>query len=84
MRAVGASGEVVWQDAAGLVPVPLIVQRDGRLGLFVAEAGTARFVALPGAQEGRPARSELPPDTEVVVRGQARLQDGDSLSVTRE
>jgi len=81
---VGASGEVVWQDAAGLVPVPLIVQRNGRLGLFVAEAGIGRFVPLPGAQEGRPASSELPPDTLVVVRGQARLKDGDRLSVTRQ
>jgi len=81
---VGASGEVVWPGAAGLVPVPLIVQREGRLGLFVAEAGSARFVPLPAAQEGRPARSELPPDTLVVVRGQARLQDGDRLSVTRQ
>ena len=81
---IGASGEVVWLDAAGLLPVPLIVQRGGALGVFIADAGRARFVELPTAQEGRPARADLPPDTLVVVRGQARLQQGDELTITRQ
>lgn len=82
---IGTSGEVVWQVAGGLLPVPLIVQRDGRLGVFVAQGTTARFVPLPGAQEGRPAPAgDLPADTPVVVRGQSRLQDGDALNVTRQ
>lgn len=79
---IGTSGEVVWRDAAGLLPVPLIVQRDGRLGVFVAEDGRARFVALPAAQEGRPARADLPRDVLIVVRGQAKLQDGDELEIS--
>ncbi|MDZ7643598.1 MAG: efflux RND transporter periplasmic adaptor subunit [Woeseiaceae bacterium] len=82
--AIGTSGEVVWIDAASLVPVPLIVQRDGRLGVFVADSDRARFVPLPGAQEGRPARTGLPGDTLIVVRGHTRLQDGDSITTTRE
>lgn len=82
--AIGASGEVVWLDAAGLLPVPLIVQRDGALGVFVADADRARFVRLPTAQEGRPARADLPPDALVVVRGQSRLQEGDELAITRQ
>lgn len=82
--AIGATGEVVWQEAAALVPVPLIVERGGRLGVFVADGNRARFVALPDAQEGRPARADLPAETLVVVRGQARLQDGDELQVTRQ
>lgn len=82
--AIGASGEVGWLDARGLLPVPLIVQRDGRLGVFVADGESARFVVLPTAQEGRPARADLPDDTLVVVRGQARLQDGDPLAITRQ
>lgn len=80
---IGVSGEVVWRDAAGLIPVPLVIRRDGRLGIFVADGAMARFVALPEAQEGRPVRASLPPDTQVVVRGQARLQDGDALNVSR-
>lgn len=81
---IGASGEVVWRDAAGLVPVPLVVQRDGKLGVFVARNERAEFVHLPMAQEGRPARSNLAADTLVVVRGQSRLQDGDELSISQQ
>lgn len=83
LAAIGTSGEVVWLEAAGLVPVPLIVQRDERLGVFVADGNRARFVALPGAQEGRPASNSLPPDTLIVTRGQSRLQDGDELQISR-
>ena len=79
---IGLGGEIAWRDATGLVPVPLIVQRDGKLGVFVADGSTARFVALPEAQEGRPARASLPPDTRIVVRGQSRLQDGDALEIS--
>jgi RND family efflux transporter MFP subunit len=82
--AIGTSGELLWQSAAGLIPVPLIVQRGDRFGVFVAEAGKARFVVLPDAQEGRPARSELPPETPIVIRGQSRLQDGDELQIPRQ
>ncbi|MGB5353208.1 MAG: efflux RND transporter periplasmic adaptor subunit [Woeseia sp.] len=81
---IGATGEVIWQDAAGLIPVPLIVQRDGKLGVFIAENGRARFVALAMAQEGRPAPSQLPPETPVVVSGQSRLQDNDALSIQQQ
>jgi len=66
------------------VPVAQIVQRGMSFGVFVAASDTARFVPIPGAQEGRPALVDLPPDTLIVVRGQARLQDGDSLSISRE
>ncbi|MEQ8207876.1 MAG: efflux RND transporter periplasmic adaptor subunit, partial [Woeseia sp.] len=81
--AIGTSGEVVWREASGLLPVPLIVQRDGQLGVFVADGTTARFVALPNAQEGRPASANLPGDTLLVIRGQSRLQDGDKLKIDR-
>ncbi len=81
---IGLTGELVWNEATGLVPVAQIVQRGTSLGVFVAASDTARFVAIPGAQEGRPALVDLPPDTLIVVRGQARLQDGDSLSISRE
>ncbi len=81
---IGLTGELVWREATGLVPVAQVVQRGTMLGVFVANSNTARFVAMPGAQEGRPAPVDLPPDTLIVVRGQARLQDGDALSISRE
>ena len=53
-------------------------------GVFVANDEHARFVAIPGAQEGRPAAVDLPAETLIVVRGHTRLQDGDSLDINRE
>ncbi|MEQ9563874.1 MAG: efflux RND transporter periplasmic adaptor subunit, partial [Woeseiaceae bacterium] len=81
---IGSSGELVWSEASGLVPVSLIVQRGNSFGVFIAEAGVARFVAIPDAQEGRPATLDLPPDSKVVWRGHVRLQDGDSLQIADE
>ncbi len=81
---IGLTGALVWSEATGLVPVAQIVQRGTTLGVFIANSDTARFVQIPGAQEGRPAPVDLPPDTLIVVRGQARLQDGDAVSISRE
>ena len=81
---IGSTGEVVWNEPAGLVPVSLIVQREGALGIFTASEGRAQFVALPAAQEGRPAAADLPVDTPIVTSGHVRLQDGDSVQISRE
>lgn len=81
---IGTSGHIVWTDDSALVPVSLIVQREDQFGVFVDENGRARFVAIPSAQEGRPARIDLPKDTRIVSRGHVRLQDGDELQVASE
>ena len=78
--ASGSAGVLHWQDPQPHVPATLVVRRGGQLGLFVADGGQARFVALPEAQEGRPATVTLSGDTLVVVQGQARLQDGQPLN----
>ena len=78
---IGASGQLVWKEVSGVIPVRLIVQRGDELGVFVAESGKARFVPIPGAQQGRPAIAKLPPETQIVFRGQTRLQDGNLISV---
>lgn len=77
--APGASGRIAWRDAQAHVPPELVVRRADRLGVFVDNAGTARFHALPEAQEGRPARIELPGSTRIVVSGQLALKDGQRL-----
>lgn len=77
--APGASGRISWRDVDAHVPPELVVRRGGRLGVFVDEAGTARFHALPEAQEGRPARVDLPAGARVVVSGQLALEDGQRL-----
>jgi len=81
---IGASGELAWDESSALVPVEYIVQRGRQFGVFVANSHRAHFVAIPTAQEGRPATVDLPADTLIVVRGQARLQDGDALNISRE
>jgi RND family efflux transporter MFP subunit len=82
--AIGASGQLIWNESSGLVPVALIVQRGNQFGVFIAENDTARFMPIPNAQEGRPAAIDLPSDTLIVSRGHPRLQDGDKLQVSRE
>jgi RND family efflux transporter MFP subunit len=81
---IGSSGDVVWNEPSGLVPVSLIVQRDNALGIFTVSDGRARFVAIPSAQEGRPASVDLPGDTPIVTSGHVRLQDGDTVQITPE
>jgi len=77
----GDSGELIWLAARGLLPAIMVVNRDGKLGVFVVEGEAARFIELPGAQEGRPVRVVLPDDSRIIVRGRERVSDGDRVSV---
>lgn len=72
----GTAGRLVWQDHSQHVPAEYLVQRGTKLGVFVEDAGFARFHALPGAQAGRPAAIDLPPQTRLIVGGQFALADG--------
>jgi hypothetical protein len=76
----GRSGEVFWRVSSGLLPANLVVRRDGKLGIFIAENGKAVFKPLPNAQEGRPVPVDLPLQARIVVTGRDRLQDGDGIS----
>ena len=78
----GASGSLHWRVAGRRLPAELLVQRDGSLGVFVADNGSARFVALPDAQPGRPVDLVDPPAGDIIVEGQQRLQHGDAIRVT--
>ena len=78
---VGSSGELVWVVANSMLPANLLVRRDGELGIFLYEDGTAAFLPVAGAQEGRPINLSLPADTRIIVRGRDRLQHGDRVSI---
>lgn len=78
--APGASGRVVWRDDRAHLPAELLVRRGGRLGVFVANNGTARFVPLPDAQEGRAAAVDLPSDARVIVEGRHNAEDGQPIA----
>jgi multidrug efflux system membrane fusion protein len=81
---IGSSGQLVWTEKTGVVPVTLIVQRGTAFGVFTATNGKAKFVEMPAAQEGRPAALDLPDDTLIVSRGHVRLQDGDEIQLLDE
>lgn len=77
----GTAGELVWRSHQAHVPAELLLRRDNKLGVFQVVDGQARFIALPGAEEGRPAAAVLNRDTLLVVEGRFRLQDGDAVTV---
>lgn len=80
----GSTGQVEWVGPRLLLPAELLVKRDGHLGAFIDENGTARFVPTFDAQEGRPFRLELPAGARVVTRGQQGLNEGDALPVLEQ
>jgi RND family efflux transporter MFP subunit len=76
----GLEGKLVWQDAGRWLPPQLIVRRANHYGVFLLSNNTARFHALPEAQEGRPARADsLPVDALLITDGRTALQDGQSV-----
>lgn len=80
VRAIpGTAGRVVWRDRQPYVAPDLVARRDGVLGLFVVDGDVARFHALPDAQEGRPARVDLPLTTPVIVAGRINVVDGSPI-----
>ena len=76
----GAAGRLVWQGDRALVPSDYLVRRDGVLGVFVADGARARFLPLPGAEDGRPALVALPVDTQLITDGRQRLREGDEIT----
>jgi RND family efflux transporter MFP subunit len=83
LPSAGTSGTLRWQETAPHLPPGLMVRRNNVLGVFVqqgnATQATARFVPLPGAQEGRASAVNMPADTLVIVLGQAALQHGQAI-----
>lgn len=75
----GASGRIHWRAAAPYLPADLLLRREDSLGVFLLEKGRARFHTLADAREGQPARTDLPADSQLIVEGRHRLQDGDAV-----
>lgn len=78
---VGQTGQLVWYLKGQLLSADLVVKRQGQLGVFIADKGQAKFIPLPGAQEGRPVPLNETPDWQVIIGGRERLQDGQAITV---
>ncbi len=75
----GTPGRLQWFDRRLGIPSQYLSQRQGQLGVLIAEQGRVAFVALPHAQEGRVAATDLPADTAIITLGRAALAVGDAL-----
>ena len=76
----GSAGRVTWRGVDRLLPPAYLVRRGGELGIFAAEDGSARFIPVPPAEEGRPVKVELPPELRLIADGRQRLADGDAIN----
>ena len=76
----GAEGRIAWRDPAAHIPPEYLVRRGAQLGVFVLEAGKARFVPLAEAQEGRPTPAELKSDARIAADGRHALSDGQAVA----
>lgn len=80
----GSSGRLLWDLRGSYLPSSLMVTRNGVQGVFVVSqadsaAPVARFVALPDASPGQPAKLDLAPSTLIVTDGRHALVDGASV-----
>lgn len=76
----GAEGRLVWRETEAQLPAEVLLRRGKELGVFVDEGGKARFVPLPEAQEGRPARAALAPTARVAGLNRHTLSEGQVLA----
>lgn len=80
--APGSHGVLRWRDPRAFVPADYVLGRAGLRGVFVVSGQRARFVPLPGAQEGRPAEAiDFPTGAMLVTEGRFALQDGMAVSL---
>jgi RND family efflux transporter MFP subunit len=83
----GTTGTLRWQDAQPHIPTSFIVKRQQQLGVFVQQgtgaSAKARFIVLPGAQEGRPSPvpKTLGGEVALIVQGHAALQDQSPITL---
>lgn len=81
--APGADGRILWRDPQPYLPAELVSKRGAAFGVFVLEGTTARFLLLPGAQEGRPVAAPMLADKTIVVDGRHGLADGQAVQIKK-
>lgn len=81
--APGADGRILWRDPQPHLPAELVSKRGTVFGVFVLEGTTARFLPLPGAQEGRPVAAPMLADKMIVIDGRHGLADGQAVQIKK-
>lgn len=78
--APGESGVLRWRSKQPYMPASLVVNRNGKLGVFVSQDGRARFIELPLAQAGRPSQTgAILLQSLVILDGRYSVNDGDTV-----
>ena len=77
----GSHGDLKWRDHKLALPSSLVVVRDKRAGVFIANSNTAKFIPVDDYTEGHPASIELEADTQIITTGRHGLKDGDTITV---
>ncbi len=77
----GSSGRLLWKSRQSYLDADIPMRRNGGIGVFIADKGTARFIPLADALEGQPAKVDLPPDTALIIEGRHGLKDGDPIEI---
>jgi RND family efflux transporter MFP subunit len=78
----GSNGSLHWTDSQYAVPPNLVILRDGRYGLMIANDGKAAFKAIEDYVEGLPGLITLPDDTQIITTGRHGLKTGDHIRIT--
>ena len=76
----GTPGRLRWSDARPGLPSEYLSERQGQLGVFIAERNIVKFIALPHAQEGRAVAVDFPLSTQIVTTGRSNVKAGETLA----
>jgi RND family efflux transporter MFP subunit len=79
----GQSGRLVWKAKHLLLPAQYLSRRNGELGVLLAKDNKAIFHKLPDAQEGQPAKIDLPDSTLVIDTNRFRLRVNETIKIEK-
>ncbi len=75
----GVTGRVKWHTPNPYLPGHLLQKRDGQYGFFVVEQSSTRFIAVQGAQEGRPIKIDTNANYQIIIDGRFGLSDKQNI-----
>lgn len=79
----GLPGRIRVQAGSLTIDSNYLVEREGQMGVMVAQDGRALFVERPDAILGQPVDvSDLAPETVIIRDGRFRVRDGDAVVVS--